>query len=80
MLYKSVDDFLSVIEIVDIAVLILADPFHNFFLGDRVLAVYRLVKDHDVSGFVNLPSVSVAAPLPAIIKHVHFRAVTVKVG
>jgi len=32
-IYKSVDDLFSVIEIIDIAVLILADPFHDFFFG-----------------------------------------------
>jgi len=33
-IYEGIDDFLSVIEVVDIAVLILADPFHNFFFGE----------------------------------------------
>ena len=32
--YKSVDNFFSVIEVIDIAVLILADPFYDLFLGE----------------------------------------------
>ena len=33
-IHEGIDDFLSVIEIVDIAVLVLADPFHDFFFGE----------------------------------------------
>ena len=32
-IYKIIDDFFSVIKIVDIAVLIFTDPFHDLFLG-----------------------------------------------
>ena len=38
--YECVDDFFSVVKVVDIAVLILADPFHDFFLGE--LAAFQL--------------------------------------
>jgi Na+/H+ antiporter NhaB len=32
-IYESIDDFFSVIKIVDVAVLIFTDPFHDLFLG-----------------------------------------------
>ena len=32
-IYESIDDFFSVIKVIDIAVLVFADPFHDLFLG-----------------------------------------------
>lgn len=32
--YESVDNFFSVIEVIDIAILVLADPIHDLFLGE----------------------------------------------
>ena len=32
--YESVDDLFSVVKVIDVAVIILADPFHDLFLGE----------------------------------------------